>query len=93
MQLMGAELRKISLKDGLVALALSLALTGGLAMAFHSSGHDAWQALDATVPVFIGTLASTAGINVVKSPALLAIVAAGAIGVMYLAKLFVGAPL
>ena len=57
MQFMGATLRKITLKDGLTALLFSLALTGGLALAFKSSGRDMWEATDALVPVFIGGLA------------------------------------
>lgn len=90
MEFMGATLRKISIRDGVIAALLSLALTAGLAMAFRSSGRDAWQALDATMPVFIGSLASSAGINVVKSPLLMALVAVAAVGIMYAAKIVFG---
>ena len=34
MQVMGATLRKITFKDGVTAMLFSLALTGGLALAF-----------------------------------------------------------
>ena len=90
MQFMGATLRKITLKDGLTAMLFSLALTAGLALAFKSSGKDMWQATDALMPVFIGGLAQAAGINPVKSPLLLALVAAGAGLVMFVSKLALG---
>lgn len=90
MQFMGATLRKITLKDGLTALLFSLALTGGLALAFKSSGRDMWEATDALVPVFIGGLAQAAGINPARSPLLLALVAVGAGVVMFLSKLLLG---
>ncbi|AXK73323.1 hypothetical protein DWG18_14250 [Lysobacter sp. TY2-98] len=90
MQVMGATLRKITLKDGLTAMLFSLALTAGLAVAFKSSGRDMWQATDALMPVFIGGLAQAAGINPVRSPLLLALVAAGAAVAMLLTKLALG---
>ncbi|HZX81220.1 MAG TPA: hypothetical protein VFE72_09750 [Lysobacter sp.] len=90
MQFMGATLRKITLKDGLTALLFSLALTGGLALAFKSSGRDMWQATDALVPVFIGGLAQAAGINPARSPLLLALVAVSAGLVMFVSKLLLG---
>ncbi|WP_133501668.1 hypothetical protein [Cognatilysobacter terrigena] len=90
MQLMGATLRKITFKDGLTAMLFSLALTAGLALAFKSMGRDMWEATDALMPVFIGGLAQAAGINPVRSPLLLALVAAGAGVVMLLSKLALG---
>ena len=42
------------------------------------------------MPVFIGGLAQAAGINPVRSPLLLALVAAGAAVVMLLSKLALG---
>ena len=90
MQVMGATLRKITLKDGLAALLFSIALTAGLALALKSQGRDVWQATDALMPVFIGGLAQAAGINPVRSPLLLALVAAGAGVVMLLTKLALG---
>ena len=90
MQFMGATLRKITLKDGLTALLFSLALTGGLALAFKSSGRDMWEATDALVPVFIGGLTQAAGINPARSPLLLALVAIGAGVAMFLSKLLLG---
>ena len=90
MQVMGATLRKITLKDGLAALLFSLALTAGLALAYKSSGKDMWEATDALMPVFIGGLAQAAGINPIRSPLLLAIVAAGAGVVMLITKLALG---
>lgn len=93
MEFMGATLRKISFKDGLVAALFSASLTGGLAVAFHSSGRDVWQALDATMPVFIGALATSAGINPVRSPMLMGMVFAAAAVVMAGARLALGVPL
>ncbi|MGY4514441.1 hypothetical protein [Lysobacter sp. HA18] len=90
MQVMGATLRKITFKDGMTAMLFSLALTAGLALALKSSGRDMWQATDALMPVFVGGLAQAAGINPVRSPLLLAIVAAGAAVVMMLTKLALG---
>ena len=90
MQVMGATLRKITLKDGLTAAAFSFALTAGLAFAFKQSGRDMWEATDALMPVFVGGLAQAAGINPVRSPLLLALVAAGAGVVMFVAKLAMG---
>jgi hypothetical protein len=90
MQVMGTTLRKISLRDGLVAAAFSLALTAGLALAFKQSGRDMWEATDAMMPVFIGGLAQAAGINPARSPLLLALVAAGAGVVMFVSKLALG---
>lgn len=90
MQVMGATLRKITLKDGMTAMLFSLALTAGLALAFKSSGKDMWEATDALMPVFIGGLAQAAGINPVRSPLLLALVAAGAGVVMLISKFALG---
>ena len=90
MQFMGATLRKITLKDGLTALLFSLALTGGLALAFKSSGRDMWQATDALAPVFIGGLPQAAGIKPARSPLLLALVAGGAGVGMFPRKLPLG---
>lgn len=90
MQVMGATLRKITVKDGLTAMLFSLALTAGLALAFKSSGKDMWQATDALMPVFIGGLAQAAGISPMRSPLLLALVAAGAGLVMLASKLALG---
>ncbi|MGY3266244.1 hypothetical protein ACVWZN_002317 [Lysobacter sp. HA35] len=90
MQVMGATLRKITFRDGMTAMLFSLALTAGLALALKSSGRDMWQATDALMPVFVGGLAQAAGINPVRSPLLLAIVAAGAAVVMMLTKLALG---
>ncbi|WP_456953970.1 hypothetical protein [Lysobacter sp. HA35] len=87
---MGATLRKITFRDGMTAMLFSLALTAGLALALKSSGRDMWQATDALMPVFVGGLAQAAGINPVRSPLLLAIVAAGAAVVMMLTKLALG---
>lgn len=82
MQFMGATLRKITLKDGLLAALYAIALAGGLATALHSSGRDMHQALDAVIPVFIGSLASSAGVNPVRSPLLLVLIGVAAAGVM-----------
>ncbi|TZF85170.1 hypothetical protein [Cognatilysobacter lacus] len=90
MQVMGATLRKITVKEGMTAMLFSLALTAGVALALRSSGHDMWQATDALMPVFIGGLAQAAGINPVRSPLLLALVAGGAAVVMLLSKLALG---
>lgn len=90
MQVMGATLRKITVRDGMTAMLFSLALTAGLALAFKSSGKDMWQATDALMPVFVGALAQAAGINPVRSPLLLGLVAAGAGVVMLLTKLALG---
>jgi hypothetical protein len=90
MQVMGATLRKITLRDGMTAMLFSLALTAGLALAFKSSGKDMWQATDALMPVFIGGLAQAAGINPARSPGLLALVAIGAGVVMLVCKLALG---
>lgn len=86
MQVMGATLRKIGLKEGLVLALFSLAFAGGLALAFHSFGRDPWQAANVVVPLFIGSLATAAGVNPVNSPKLLALVAVGAIGLMQLVE-------
>lgn len=93
MEFMGATLRKISLKDGLAAAALSGGLTAGMAMAFHTSGRDPWAALDVTMPVFIGALATSAGVDPVRSPGLMGLIAAGAVAVMALSRLAMGLPL
>lgn len=93
MEFMGATLRKITLRDGLVAAGFAASLTAGLALAFHSGGRDPWQALDATMPVFIGALATSAGINPVRSPMLMSIVFAGAALVMAVSRLAMGVPL
>ncbi|TBR13986.1 MAG: hypothetical protein EPO46_01620 [Lysobacter sp.] len=90
MHMMGATLRKISLKDGATAGLFAAALTIGLALAFRSSGRDVWQATDALMPVFIGGLAQAAGINPVRSPLLMALVAGGAALVMFACKLALG---
>ena len=90
MQVMGATLRKITIREGMTAMLFSLALTAGLALAFKSSGKDMWQATDALMPVFVGALAQAAGINPVRSPLLLGLVAAGAGVVMLLTKLALG---
>lgn len=82
MQLMGTELRKISLKEGLFSALLSLAFTGGWAMALTSFGRDPWVALNLFVPLFIGSLVSVAGINPFKSPQLMLVVGLGAAGLM-----------
>lgn len=93
MEFMGATLRKISLKDGLCAAGLAGGLTAGMAVAFHSSGQDPWRALDATMPVFIGALATSAGIDPVRSPLLMSLIAAGAVAVMAVSRLAMGLPL
>jgi predicted branched-subunit amino acid permease len=93
MEFMGANLRKISLRDGFAAAAFAAALTAGLWLALQTTGRDAWQALDATMPVFIGALASHAGVNPVRSPMLMGLVFAGAALVMALARLALGVPL
>jgi hypothetical protein len=87
---MGATLRKIGLKQGLTLALFSVALTGGLAMALHTLGRDPREAAGALVPVFIGSLAATAGVNPVRSPLLMALVAAGAAGLMWGTQLLVG---
>lgn len=86
MQVMGATLRKIGLKEGLVLAIFSLSFAGGLAVAFHSFGRDPWQAANVFVPLFIGSLAAAAGVNPVRSPKLVALVAVGAIGLMQLVE-------
>ncbi len=86
MQVMGTELRKISLREGVIAALLSFAFTGGWAMALTSFGRDPSQALNLFVPVFIGSLISVAGINPVKSPQLVALVGLGAAGLMTAVK-------
>lgn len=86
MQVMGAQLRKIGLKEGLVLALFSLAFAGGLAMAFHSFGRDPWQAVNVFVPLFVGSLAAAAGVSPVKSPKLVAVVAVGAIGLMQMVE-------
>lgn len=93
MEFMGATLRKISLRDGLSAAGLAGGLTAGMALALHSGGRDPWQALDATMPVFIGALATSAGINPVRSPLLMGLVGAGAVLVMAVSRLALGVPL
>lgn len=93
MEFMGATLRKISLKDGLTAAGLAGGLTAGIALAFHTSGRDPWQALDVAMPVFIGALATSAGINPVRSPLLMGLIAAGAVVVMAASRLALGMPL
>ena len=93
MEFMGATLRKISLKDGLSAAGLAAGLTAGMALAFHSSGRDPWQALDAAMPIFIGALATSAGVNPVRSPLLMGLIAAGAVVVMAASRLALGVPL
>lgn len=93
MEFMGATLRKISLKDGLCAAGLAGGLSAGMAVAFHMSGRDPWQALDAAMPVFIGALATSAGINPVRSPMLMGLIAAGAVAVMAVSRLALGLPL
>lgn len=93
MEFMGATLRKISLRDGLSAAGLAAGLTAGMALAFHSSGRDPWQALDAAMPVFIGALATSAGINPVRSPLLMGLIGAGAVAVMAVSRLAMGIPL
>lgn len=86
MQVMGATLRKIGLKEGLVLAIFSLAFAGGLALAFHSVGRDPWQAANVVAPLFIGSLAAAAGVNPVRSPKLVALVAVGALGLMQLVE-------
>lgn len=86
MRLMGAELRKIGLKEGLMMGLFSLAFTGGLAMAFHSTGRDPWEAANVFVPLFIGSLTAAAGISPMKSPKLVALVIVGAAGLMKLVE-------
>jgi hypothetical protein len=93
MEFMGATLRKIELKNGLVAGAFAGAMSAGLALAFHTAGRDPWQALDATMPIFIGALAAQAGINPVRSPMLMGLVFAGAAVVMAVSRLALGVPL
>lgn len=93
MEFMGATLRKITMRDGIIAAAFAAALTGGLALSFHSLGRDPWSALDATMPVFIGALASSAGVNPVRSPALMGMIFAGAAIVMAISRLAMGMPL
>lgn len=82
MQFMGATLRKITIKDGLMAALYAVALAGGLATALHSTGRDMHQALDVVIPVFIGSLASAAGVNPVRSPLLLVLIGVAAAGIM-----------
>ncbi|MFC0677792.1 hypothetical protein ACFFGH_08070 [Lysobacter korlensis] len=86
MQLMGAELRKIGFKEGLMMGLFSLAFTAGLAMAFQSTGRDPWEAANIFVPLFIGSLTAAAGISPMKSPKLVALVIAGAAGLMKLVE-------
>lgn len=93
MEFMGATLRKITLRDGLAAAGLAGGLTAGMAVAFHTSGRDPWQALDAAMPIFIGALATSAGINPVRSPMLMGLIAAGAVAVMAISRLALGIPL
>lgn len=93
MEFMGATLRKISFRDGLSAAGLAGALTAGMALALHSSGRDPWQALDATMPVFIGALATSAGISPVRSPLLMGLIGGGAVLVMAISRMAMGIPL
>lgn len=86
MQLMGAQLRKIGVREGVMMGLFSLAFTGGLAMAFHSTGRDPWEAANVFVPLFIGSLTAAAGISPMKSPKLVALVVAGAAGLMKLVE-------
>lgn len=86
MRFMGAELRKITLRDGLVSAALALAFSGGWAMALLSYGRDPWQAANLFIPLFLGSLVSFAGINPMRSPQLLVLVAIGAGGLMTLVE-------
>lgn len=86
MQVMGAQLRKIGFKQGLLSMAMSLAFTAGWAVALHSFGRDPWEALKMFVPVFFGALVANAGINPVRSPQLFALVLAGAAGVMMIVE-------
>ena len=63
MDLMGAQLRKISVKAGGVAAGFSVALSAGMALALQSQGRDPAQAFDAAVPLFVGALAVMAGVD------------------------------
>jgi hypothetical protein len=93
MEFMGATLRKITLRDGLSAAGLAGGVSAGMAVAFHMSGRDPWQALDAAMPIFIGALATSAGVNPVRSPMLMGLIAAGAVAVMAVSRLAMGIPL
>lgn len=86
MNVMGAELRKITLRDGLISAALALGFSGGWAMALLSYGRDPWQAANLFIPLFLGALISFAGINPARSPQLLVLVAIGAGGLMELVE-------
>lgn len=82
MNVMGAQLRKISLKEGALAGVFSAAVTGGMAVALYGSGRDPRQALEGLVPLFLGSLVVLAGINPVRNPALTAVAATACIAMM-----------
>lgn len=78
MEVMGAQLRKVSLKAGAIAAGFSFALSVGMALALHAQGQDPAQGLRATVPLFIGALAVLAGVNPARAPRLFVLVMGGA---------------